>query len=1026
MSKITRLCLVLVSLIFFISAKAEIVTNYLEKFDNQKVELNGKYAPFKWGRIADPLEPSGWSWASTVYVSYKNPTVGGQDGAFLEVGTQSLTNDDNDTKAANDYLVTPAVGGVVSFYLKKQSAYSDANLKIYECTKNGDTYTVGTKLIREVMNAELSQDLTQWTKITLPAVADGSYLAMRFEYMCIDEFATERAEIIKVPSLRLMSCTLTSPSAPLTDANNQFEVAFDVKVENNGEVELVPGMEGYSITMFNDTKTVDVVTVPIEQKLAVGASAVVKVSAKVDAGDTDKYESYKVRENFGKTVLYGSWIDSKPYLPVMEFCPADFDMEVGADEVIDFGMLKDNDRTRKYRIRNTGMAPLNVTEITLPEGYTTTLAVPVVVAPKGEVALPITLSSAVAGTFNGKLKIVADLVAAKEYSMTGAVIDKRNWYENFEGGVVPANMLFGNEWEIVSDPSDYVTDTNKFWAENGNSTAPTMIVSPKLKVQAGEALNFRASKRGDDSFLKVYYSSDRVNWQLAKEFVSADFSDEKVSYYGYGNYKFSMFTVNTIPAGEWYVAIEGGYARVDDIFGYELAAVDHDVLFWSLNVPAKGKVNNQVNVSAVVKNMAGVEAADSYTLKAYYNNELLAELATPEIAATSEKTFEMAFTPHEAGTFPIYFEFATNGYVVKSEEAEIVISEEVAEGETKVGAGSEIIEDAPVKLYSYDSEVQTIYTAEQLGLTAGAKITKLIYSGYSTAWEPDQALLSDISIYIENTTDAKADLSNPRKLDQMTRIYKGMTDFTQGGSAANPVDYIVANLAEPFEYTGQNLRIAMTSSSTSYKKIVFFADPSTTGNTIYKSSDWDISTATWYEKAYVPAVSIFTAKEPRTLSGKVYSKAYGPLPNVKVKLISGDVLYSAVTDAQGHYEVSVIQSEKDYKLIIDEVVAYDKYEHEHLINLSEGNQVLDVCITPFSGVEGVESNKVVVYPNPATSVVKVEGVEAANITLMNMAGAVVLQAEGVNEINVEDLAAGIYMMSVQTDENRFTTRIVKK
>lgn len=1011
MSEMKRLYAVLVFLVFLFSANAETVTDYLEKFDNQNVSQSKTYAPDKWSRIADPLEPSEWSWVSTVYVSYKNPASGGQDGAYLEIGSQSLMNDDGDTKNANDYLVTPAVGGNVSFYLKKQSAFSDANLRIYNCTKNGDKYTVGTTLIREVTNAELSQDLTQWTKITLPAVADGSYLAMRFESVCIDEFVADKAEIVKVPSLMLMECNLTSQSQPLTDANNQFEVAFDVTVQNNGEVDLTPGMENYSLTMYNDSKTIDIVTVPIQEALAVGAkSSVIKISAKVDAGDADKYENYKVRENITKTNVSGAWIDSKPYMPEMVFCSSDFDQEIAVTEVLDFGLVKDADFTRNFRIRNTGMAPLNVTEFTLPAGYTTTFTVPATIAPQGEVAIPITLSAAVAGTYNGTLKITGEKVAAKEYNMTGAVLDKKSWYENFEGGSIPSNMIFGNEWKIVSDPTDYVTATNKYWAENGNYSNPTMIVSPKLKVKAGEVFNFRASKRSSDSFLKVYYSADRNNWILAKEFVNADFSDEKLNYYGYDTYKFTMFSLNTIPEGEWYVAIEGGYARVDDIFGYEVIPVEHDILFLSNGVPEVGKVNHKLQISTVLKNMAGVEAADSYTLKAYYNNELINEFTTPELAALSETQFDMAFTPHAVGTFPFYIEFMKGDYCIKTNESEILIGEEVAEGENKVGAGSETIEEAPVKLYSNYSETQTVYTAEQLALSAGAKITKMSYSGYADTWDTEKPLLSQISIYVENTTDAKADVAKPRDVKQMTLVYSGMVDFTKDGSVTNPIEYIVADFTVPFEYTGQNLRVAMVASATSYKKILFLADSSTTGNTIYKSSDWDIATASWNAKDYVPAVTLFTAKEPRTLSGKVYSKDYGPLSNVKVKLMAGEVLYSAVSNEQGLYSISVIQSEKDYKLVIDEVEAYDKYEHAELINLSAGDQVFDICLTPFSGVGEIEVANLAAYGAEGRIIVKANAAEKVNV--YNIAGRMVRSVnveEGTTII--EGLMAGFYIVN---------------
>ncbi len=80
-----------------------------------------------------------------------------------------------------------------------------------------------------------------------------------------------------------------------------------------------------------------------------------------------------------------------------------------------------------------------------------------------------------------------------------------------------------------------------------------------------------------------------------------------------------------------------------------------------------------------------------------------------------------------------------------------------------------------------------------------------------------------------------------------------------------------------------------------------------------------------------------------------------------------------------------------------------------------------------AGVETVmNEGKLSVYPNPATSVVRVKGVEVANISVMNMAGAIVLRAEATNEVNAEELPAGVYVMMVQTNENTFSTRFIKK
>lgn len=103
----------------------------------------------------------------------------------------------------------------------------------------------------------------------------------------------------------------------------------------------------------------------------------------------------------------------------------------------------------------------------------------------------------------------------------------------------------------------------------------------------------------------------------------------------------------------------------------------------------------------------------------------------------------------------------------------------------------------------------------------------------------------------------------------------------------------------------------------------------------------------------------------------------------------------------------------------------------HTVQSGLGAFFDDFYFEHFEGLAGgVESvmneGKLSVYPNPATSVVRVKGVEEATISVMNMAGATVLSAEGTNEVNVEELPAGVYVMLVQTNENTFSTRFIKK
>ena len=89
----------------------------------------------------------------------------------------------------------------------------------------------------------------------------------------------------------------------------------------------------------------------------------------------------------------------------------------------------------------------------------------------------------------------------------------------------------------------------------------------------------------------------------------------------------------------------------------------------------------------------------------------------------------------------------------------------------------------------------------------------------------------------------------------------------------------------------------------------------------------------------------------------------------------------------------------------------------------------DFMFEHFEGIGGVSSVKtadVTVYPNPATDVVFINGVEAADVTVTSVSGAVVLKANGVNQINVADLNAGIYLLTVATENGVSTTRIIKK
>ena len=93
---------------------------------------------------------------------------------------------------------------------------------------------------------------------------------------------------------------------------------------------------------------------------------------------------------------------------------------------------------------------------------------------------------------------------------------------------------------------------------------------------------------------------------------------------------------------------------------------------------------------------------------------------------------------------------------------------------------------------------------------------------------------------------------------------------------------------------------------------------------------------------------------------------------------------------------------------------FDDFTFEHFEDVSGGVEALDV------------NTGVSVYPNPAVDVVTVGGAESADVVITNLSGAVVLNQSGVKTVNVSDLSAGIYLMTVRTESGVFTTKLLKK
>ena len=81
---------------------------------------------------------------------------------------------------------------------------------------------------------------------------------------------------------------------------------------------------------------------------------------------------------------------------------------------------------------------------------------------------------------------------------------------------------------------------------------------------------------------------------------------------------------------------------------------------------------------------------------------------------------------------------------------------------------------------------------------------------------------------------------------------------------------------------------------------------------------------------------------------------------------------------------------------------------------------------PQSGVDAVSDLEVSVYPNPASDVLYLNGTDDATLTITSLSGVVVKKGAGVSQVDVSDLAEGMYLLTVETAEGSGTQRIVVK
>ncbi|MGM9841413.1 MAG: hypothetical protein ACI31D_04345, partial [Candidatus Limisoma sp.] len=590
MRKINFLLTLLVLFVAAPFARAEktTISPYSESFEGLTPLTDHAFAPEYWSHIVDAYEEEDeYSYTSeTYYMTYYSRETGGvDDGTYIEAGSQTIYGSGYYSKTANDPLVTPALSGDVSMYLKLTK--TTGTVTFFTCTRNadgsfskGDAYTVTDM-------PTLSTE--EWTQVTIPAVAEGTYLGIRLNYACIDEFAAESISYGGTKSLKVTKITNKTGDYVDLSPEGTATITFEVTIQNTGDENLKPGDEGYSLSISDYSADYTLIGEPtaIDQALAPGETYTLTISATGTFDITDVIRHrFDVVENIGGAVTYGGWVEIIPYGTNFQVSIGDNSSVATSGTVVDFGMIG-ADSSKTFRLRNNGdgkgSVPATITSITAPAGYSFKVTdkdddtieyseFPITIPAHSELKLTVTASAANPGTWSGNVAIDVDTYETFNLAVISIVTDPTKWFVTFEDQKFPAgSYTTSDNWSI----GDYNIGDNKYLAKNSTYSELTRFVSPKLSVAEGETLTFQASQNTYSTYstnvVNVYYSADRKNWTLLRSISNKAENEadkilvEKESDYPYPA-KLKTFVLEGVPAGEGYIAFESGYACIDNIY----------------------------------------------------------------------------------------------------------------------------------------------------------------------------------------------------------------------------------------------------------------------------------------------------------------------------------------------------------------------------------------------------------------------------------------------------------------------------
>ncbi len=982
-----------------------------EKIDNYTVDFNDIQITEGYGTsLPDDWTPkSGWGHIVKASFSGKYKGYSASHDSYLTspcLHVDYENNADWDPTNTGDYLVSPNVSGTVT--MKVAGASYRYGVMVLKAQKdNFGGYTLGDTLYyngdtySEFNGKTGTLARNEWNDISF--TVDGvSCVAIRAYAVNIDDFTASSAWITKEKKVNISNITRTQPKTTDadTDADGNFDVSYDVTLTNNGDFDLSAGEAELRLVNAADTSMIYART-PFPGMETGETSEPLVLSATIH---TDDYQPVSL---LVKETLNGKTQDAGTITPIeykADPVLRNGSVKLDGSSVIDFGTSQ-KAISKSLTLINDGAADYVISSVSVPTGFSTDLE-PRTIKPHANVGFTVTKDAGAAGTFADSL-IIRGNAANIHVLLTGTTVDEKSWFVDFEDNAIPADMeaqaLNGNKWVTASLPYTMRTEGNNYMAKT-TGTDTLRLFSPKVIIAEGDKLTFDAAKSSDsESSLDVYYSSDRQNWTLVKSINCTNDSTQTTDIFSNENtggdyssyYQFKTYSVDNIPVGEVWLAFEGRQAELDNIAGYKVADVKNDIIIRSADIPSQGEVNSGYQATVTVKNNTRYDIeAETYKIGLQLGDNVNFAVSNgPAMKSGESAEVKLTATPHAAGTFAAFAYVDVDGTTTKSADTNVTIADEGNEATIQVGNDANATGSYYIP-YRADktSEGEVVYTAEELaaaGITNGVKIGSVSFTGAITGtWNA-----SNLEAVIGNSTQGvytANDVAERTMTDQKT-LHTGEYAYIQQGSystwGGTPTwaDIMTFTLSEPFVYTGGSIVMHFNNTNESnpwYSYVYFKADNQYFYHAIlrYIDSDDDVLPAQAYTtQNYLPITKFGVIRDAAVVSGTVTGPNGAVVEGVKVTAISGNVEYSAISDAQGKYSLNVIKSDLTYELYAEKAgykpslengVKFQSGDNSHDINLTEATGLfVRSAAIPAKGIVNEPVTATVTVLNPMITAV---------------------------------------------------------